>query len=115
MDEQYDMYYIHISLPNNRLFVDEMVLIYPYQRFIGMDSLHEQGLTDEQIGKLKLGLYNTSRDSGSDSCSICLDAYQEDDKVHRIDECNHLFHSQCLFTWLKTHKTCPLCRQLIDV
>ena len=24
--------------------------------------------------------------------------------------CSHLFHSQCIMTWLKNHNTCPLCR-----
>ncbi|CAN0924650.1 Zinc finger CCCH domain-containing protein 17 [Linum grandiflorum] len=43
-----------------------------------------------------------------DSCSICL----EEMGVGRVMklECKHVFHQSCLMNWLKTSKSCPLCR-----
>ncbi|KAL4481538.1 hypothetical protein ABPG74_007627 [Tetrahymena malaccensis] len=48
------------------------------------------------------------------TCSIC----QEDIQSGKIVsfECNHIFHSQCIRSWLKTKKnTCPNCRVSISV
>ena len=41
-------------------------------------------------------------------CTICLLDYKEETKTET--ECNHIFHQECLDTWLQTNYTCPLCR-----
>lgn len=44
-----------------------------------------------------------------ESCAICLDGYKIGDKTGLLS-CNHMYHKDCIYTWLKTSKTCPLCR-----
>lgn len=46
-----------------------------------------------------------------DSCSICFDKFKKSDHVSKLYKCGHVFHSQCLFSWLKTKDSCPLCRE----
>ena len=41
-------------------------------------------------------------------CSICLADFTLAEIVCNTP-CNHLFHAQCIVTWLKKEKTCPLC------
>ena len=42
--------------------------------------------------------------------SVCLEDYEENEFVE-ITPCNHIFHSDCLLSWLDDDNiTCPLCR-----
>ena len=43
------------------------------------------------------------------SCSICLAPLQTGDRVGDL-ECRHVFHVDCLKTWLPRRNTCPLCQ-----
>ena len=45
-----------------------------------------------------------------DKCPICCENYNKQDLVTKLDNCGHTFHSECLFTWLKNHESCPCCR-----
>ncbi|KAG5451622.1 RING finger protein 44 [Clonorchis sinensis] len=40
---------------------------------------------------------------------ICLDDYESKDLL-RAMRCRHEFHAKCVDKWLKTKRTCPLCR-----
>lgn len=42
-------------------------------------------------------------------CSICKDLFIHHSEVV-VTECGHLYHSACVFEWLKNQKTCPQCR-----
>jgi hypothetical protein len=42
-------------------------------------------------------------------CSICYEFY--DDSTSINTNCNHIFHNECLQTWISTQDTCPLCRR----
>uniref|UniRef100_A0A7S2EWX5 RING-type domain-containing protein n=1 Tax=Trieres chinensis TaxID=1514140 RepID=A0A7S2EWX5_TRICV len=45
-------------------------------------------------------------------CTICLDQYEEGDTVcwAKKEECDHIFHEECISHWLQDHDECPLCR-----
>ena len=47
--------------------------------------------------------------SKEDSCSICLDNYKAQEQVGRLN-CGHVFHNDCIRSWLEHQKSCPLCR-----
>lgn len=42
-------------------------------------------------------------------CSVCKEEFEEATEVVKMP-CNHLFHQECLLTWLKMHNSCPTCR-----
>ena len=42
-------------------------------------------------------------------CAICLDGYKVGERTGLLS-CNHLYHKDCIYTWLNTSKSCPLCR-----
>lgn len=44
----------------------------------------------------------------SKECSICHESLIED--IHKT-ECGHSYHKNCLDSWIKKSKTCPLCRK----
>lgn len=46
----------------------------------------------------------------SAECAICLGAWEPDDVI-KATPCRHAFHEECLGSWLRTARTCALCRQ----
>lgn len=45
-----------------------------------------------------------------EKCSICMVGFDVDDEVYDI-KCNHIFHTDCLNTYLKNYGyKCPICR-----
>ncbi|XP_024964621.1 RING-H2 finger protein ATL70-like [Cynara cardunculus var. scolymus] len=52
----------------------------------------------------------TPADANASGCSVCLADYKLEDVVRLLPECGHLFHVNCIDTWLKVHPTCPVCR-----
>ncbi|KAF9661655.1 hypothetical protein SADUNF_Sadunf19G0091300 [Salix dunnii] len=48
-------------------------------------------------------------ESCSDSCVVCLEKFSARVELTRLP-CKHRFHEQCIFEWLKTSTSCPLCR-----
>lgn len=55
-----------------------------------------------------------NRSTISQECTICLSAYEEGENVRSL-RCFHQFHTECVDTWLKENKLCPICRtQVIE-
>jgi hypothetical protein len=45
-------------------------------------------------------------------CPICLEEYNEGTQI-RILRCNHIYHDNCIVSWLKSQGACPYCKQPI--
>lgn len=45
-------------------------------------------------------------------CCICLGGYEAGEIVcwSKEDDCDHIFHDECILAWLKDNDDCPLCR-----
>lgn len=59
---------------------------------------------------------NCVQSENNAQCSVCLKTYGTLTDTAAIEceirlPCNHTLGSVCAFTWLSSHKTCPLCRQ----
>ncbi|KAL3068633.1 hypothetical protein niasHS_016039 [Heterodera schachtii] len=47
-------------------------------------------------------------------CAICLDPIPRGTSVKPLPACNHVFHEDCLSTWLQGgNNSCPICRYVI--
>lgn len=54
-----------------------------------------------------------------DICTICLESINETDKIIRLPNCQHIFHSQCFCNFASsnldnehTRLLCPICREI---
>jgi Ring finger domain len=45
---------------------------------------------------------------GEDTCVVCLDDLDVGNRVRRLP-CNHVFHAECIRTWLRRKNACPCC------
>ncbi|OQR80850.1 hypothetical protein ACHHYP_20853 [Achlya hypogyna] len=62
----------------------------------------------------QLGYAHASPSIMNEACAICLDHFQAAELIdgHKVVQlpCSHIFHQRCVGQWLRTKKTCPLCR-----
>ncbi|MED6187164.1 hypothetical protein PIB30_073917, partial [Stylosanthes scabra] len=54
-------------------------------------------------------------DESSSKCSVCLNEFQQNEKLRAIPNCNHTFHIDCIDIWLQNNDNCPLCRTKISL
>ena len=49
-----------------------------------------------------------------DECIICLEPFVEGEDYVTPLACDkrHLFHSNCIETWLQTNNSCPMCKKV---
>lgn len=47
---------------------------------------------------------------GALECAVCLCEFEDDETLRLIPKCDHVFHPECIDTWLESHTTCPVCR-----
>nr|BAC15934.1 hypothetical protein [Oryza sativa Japonica Group]BAD31444.1 hypothetical protein [Oryza sativa Japonica Group] len=67
------------------------------------------GIDEATLQALPLVLYGEAR-TAQTSCAVCLESYGGGDVLRALPECGHLFHRDCIFTWLRRRPTCPVCR-----
>ena len=42
-------------------------------------------------------------------CTICMEQIKKGDTVVSLP-CFHIFHGNCIYSWLKNNEDCPICR-----
>ncbi|CAI9768551.1 unnamed protein product [Fraxinus pennsylvanica] len=71
---------------------------------------NRNGLDPSAIKSLPLVACGVAAKHGIEECTICLSEFEEREIVRIIPYCKHMYHPQCIDTWLSLHVTCPLCR-----
>ncbi|KAK1408936.1 hypothetical protein QVD17_41106 [Tagetes erecta] len=47
-------------------------------------------------------------------CAICLCEFKDENVLRLLTKCYHVFHQECIDSWLGSHKSCPCCRCSLD-
>lgn len=62
--------------------------------------------------QLKRCMFSEACSSGEDgvepTCVICQHDFAAEEQVCKLP-CKHMFHVDCIDTWLSSNKTCPVC------
>ncbi|XP_052144657.1 RING-H2 finger protein ATL1-like [Oryza glaberrima] len=75
-----------------------------------------RGLEEAAIQSLPAFRYRKAiKDTTADSseCAVCISEFQEEERVRLLPSCLHVFHVDCIDTWLQGNANCPLCRAAI--
>jgi hypothetical protein len=71
-----------------------------------------------EIGDHKIGIENINdviqivdKDSLDDSCPICLEKFVDIEcDIFALKVCSHKYCEECITTWCKDNKICPICK-----
>ncbi|KAF7119758.1 hypothetical protein RHSIM_Rhsim13G0102000 [Rhododendron simsii] len=72
-------------------------------------SNYPKGLDPSAVRSLPLVSYGGDAKHPID-CVICLCEFEDGETVKMIPYCRHVFHPECVDTWLASQVSCPLCR-----
>lgn len=75
------------------------------------------GLAKKIIRTLPMITFTASseKDGKVAECPICLTEFVEGDEMRVLPQCGHVFHVNCVDTWLGKHSSCPSCRQFLGI
>ena len=74
-----------------------------------------KGLSKKQIKRIPKVIYNKSKFRNDDNkCVVCQYDFKNGENVTKLS-CGHLFHSDCVDTWLSNNKVCPMCHKEIII
>ncbi|GAU91284.1 hypothetical protein RvY_03569-2 [Ramazzottius varieornatus] len=69
-----------------------------------------KGLSKQEIEKIYSHRFNGEQsEHGQVSCVICISDFEPKQSLRQLP-CSHEFHSKCIDKWLKSNRTCPICR-----
>uniref|UniRef100_A0A803KPB9 RING-type E3 ubiquitin transferase n=1 Tax=Chenopodium quinoa TaxID=63459 RepID=A0A803KPB9_CHEQI len=80
-----------------------------------------RGLEDSVIETFPKFSYTSSNDMDIDTdidakvrmtgeCVVCLGVFVKNEILRLLPKCGHVFHADCIDTWLRFRGTCPFCR-----
>uniref|UniRef100_A0A0D3FA18 RING-type domain-containing protein n=1 Tax=Oryza barthii TaxID=65489 RepID=A0A0D3FA18_9ORYZ len=75
-------------------------------RVVGQHDVARGGLSAEQVGELPCHVVK----EGAGECAVCLEAFRAGDRRRVLPRCEHGFHAQCVDSWLRVSRLCPICR-----
>ncbi|KAL2325090.1 hypothetical protein Fmac_024148 [Flemingia macrophylla] len=81
-------------------------------------GIEPRGLDEALIRLIPVIQYKTQGNGGERrfcECAVCLNEFQEDEKLRIIPNCGHVFHIDCIDVWLQSNANCPLCRTSISL
>ncbi|KAL6591517.1 hypothetical protein ACP70R_028043 [Stipagrostis hirtigluma subsp. patula] len=79
-----------------------------------------RGLEESDIQALPAFRYRKAIKNAADpaaptsECAVCLGEFEEHESVRMLPSCLHVFHVDCIDTWLQGNANCPLCRTAIN-
>ncbi|RHN68820.1 putative transcription factor C2H2 family [Medicago truncatula] len=64
------------------------------------------------INTILVSIYTAqyAQEESTCECIICLDEFEDNDRLGTLSICYHTFHLDCIEVWLRKNPNCPLCR-----
>jgi E3 ubiquitin-protein ligase RNF38/44 len=77
-----------------------------------MGEAKQKGLSKSEIEKISCYKYKGSPKSDLEqvTCIICISEFELKQTL-RVLPCSHEYHAKCIDKWLKSNRSCPICRQ----
>ena len=103
-NERTNQYREHNSMAMSR--IDSM----SYEELLELENKMgsvSKGLKQSQIDQLLSEVFTESKNESDQSCIICQNDFQKGNIIRRL-ACNHIFHKDCIDSWLLNNKTCPI-------
>ncbi|MCL7022477.1 hypothetical protein MKW94_001633 [Papaver nudicaule] len=69
------------------------------------------GLSDLQ----KLSSFKCEMVEPTQNCIVCLERFINGERCRSLPGCNHVYHANCVDSWLIRFPSCPLCRKIVVI
>uniref|UniRef100_A0AC34GRF0 RING-type domain-containing protein n=1 Tax=Panagrolaimus sp. ES5 TaxID=591445 RepID=A0AC34GRF0_9BILA len=76
-------------------------------------SANTQRISEEDLQHLPRSKVTQQHVDNEAQCTTCMDQFNLNEEVGELG-CHHIFHPDCIIPWLRSHNTCPVCRQTVD-
>uniref|UniRef100_A0A1D1Y6I1 RING-type E3 ubiquitin transferase n=1 Tax=Anthurium amnicola TaxID=1678845 RepID=A0A1D1Y6I1_9ARAE len=96
-----DLFTVYAATSESRGLEEAVIRAIPTFRF------HKGSDGDGIGGGEKAGLLH--------ECAVCLNEFEEGERLRRLPGCAHAFHIDCIDTWLQSSANCPLCRSEVAI
>ncbi|XP_068645843.1 RING-H2 finger protein ATL16-like [Aristolochia californica] len=81
-------------------------------------TIESRGLDESVIQSIPIFQFKKGVEDGKEKnlseCAVCLNEFQEEERLRLLPDCSHAFHIDCIDTWLQSNANCPLCRSSIS-
>ena len=54
-------------------------------------------------------ILNENKEGENNECVVCLSAFEAGDSITTLP-CAHIFHTDCIKSWLESNNCCPICK-----
>ncbi|XP_068667057.1 RING-H2 finger protein ATL16-like [Aristolochia californica] len=79
---------------------------------------NNRGLDESVIRSIPIFRFKKGVEDGKEKywneCAVCLNEFQENERLRLLPSCSHAFHIECIDTWLQSNANCPVCRSSIS-
>ncbi|XP_050216029.1 RING-H2 finger protein ATL16 [Mercurialis annua] len=86
---------------------------------VSSPDIENRGLDESIIRSIPVLKFKKSDTNGGIQsfceCAVCLNEFEEDEKLRIIPNCSHVFHIDCIDIWLQNNANCPLCRNSVSL
>ena len=83
----------------------------PWQEQPGAEAM---AATPQQVAVLGLDASAITCLPAGAECFVCLGEVKPKEMVKQLPACAHLFHQGCIDMWLRSQRTCPVCRTPVN-
>ena len=103
------------NLMNHREFVYENrdLLSIGFMRYIMRELYRGRGgMSEQEIESIPLKTFTKQQGINqklAEKCAVCLNEFEDKEKVRDL-QCKHMYHPNCIDTWLKRSSKCPVCK-----
>ncbi|KAJ3693088.1 hypothetical protein LUZ60_012183 [Juncus effusus] len=74
-------------------------------------SIEGRGLSESSIQAIPTIRYKKDgKKIGFHECAVCINEFRDEERIRVLPSCFHVFHLDCIDTWLQNNANCPLCR-----
>lgn len=81
-----------------------------YEELLALDDTIVRHGVPEQVQQT-LPTFSATEPAGS--CAVCQEDYVQGEELLTLP-CAHVYHKQCITTWMNTSKLCPICKYSIS-
>ena len=94
--------------------VDEIIEdLFMKEKNINNDINYKRSLVISKLEEFKYKYLEKHLNRKEKECSICLEEFEELDRVKLFSCKQHIFHKDCIIKWLLDKDICPLCKKPI--